>query len=442
MTHRVLDLKHNIILDLSKPFLDHPEHPGLLAELHHHYDPDRLYCIGASKNGGPACPGFMTIVQERGRLHARHINKGERKETAAESDLHLALKDHTCEVFQASGHDFVREDLASHRKRKTDVTFGAAGGRRVALEIQLSAITRGSTDHRSQIAIADGFTPFWVVTDENAMPIDRAPWARLEVQNWKDVRRRDALPIRGGIKVLEMIPCHWKGRARCPKQPEGGRCGGWHGEWRPMLGLYYDDAIVRQASGELVPLYMPKSDGSRGWHMWVTPAHKEEFLAGRPEPVAPALNGRDVELEDLPIVPLPEDDECHWGEESDYRPERRRPRDSGEPIDASHWVSKPAPANYPQDQNVGDFDIPGDLIALQREKDERQAALEAFSRSLPTNAAIAAGAPPITEEQSERLNSERANCVRLAKELLSHPWWPKDETIHAAHAAVLKAARA
>jgi hypothetical protein len=412
VTHRVLDLKHSIILDLSKPHLDHPEHPGLLEELHHHYDPDRLYCIGASQNGGPACPGFMTIVKERGRLHARHINKGERVETPEESDLHKAIKERTARVVDQAGHPVQVEDVAQHGKRKTDVTFEAADGRRIGVEVQLSAITRGSTDHRTQIAIADGLTPLWVVADENAMPIDRAPWARLEAQHWKDISRRDALPIRGGVKVLEMIPCEWKTSASCPQQADGGRCGGWHGQWRPARGLYYDDAIVKKASGELVPLYMPKKDGSRGWHMWVSPEQKAEFLAGRPEPVAPLLNGRDVELPDLAIRELEEDDECHWGEESDYEPVVSKPRDSGEAIDASHWVSKTAPADYPVDQVVGEFEIPGDLIALQREWDAAEARRQAFSRSLPKNAEVAAGHPPVTDEQRTQLEAERANCLR------------------------------
>jgi hypothetical protein len=104
-------------------------------------------------------------------------------------------------------------------------------------------------------------------------------------------------------------------------------------------------------------------------------------------------------------------------------------------------VSKPAPTDFPVDQVIGDFEVPGDLIALQREWDTAQARLEAFSGSLPKAADIVAGRASISDEQRARLEAERANCVRLAKEKLAHPWWPKDAAIHAARAAVLKAAR-
>lgn len=447
MTHTVYHRGYGIELNLTMPDLGHPDRPGLLEELYSDgYDPENLYCVNAQDHGGCTCPGFMTLVKEGNRYHARHVNIGERPETPNESDMHKALKDYTCETAQREGFAAVQEDRASSGKRRTDVVVTGVDGQRLGFEIQLSGIAAGSVDQRSQYARDDGLTPFWLVKSENSLAIDRAPWARLSVQRWRDLgEAREALPVAGGVKRLRMDHCTWTARRPCPlklrdsSRPD--RCGGWHSIWDTAPGLYYDDVIIKSAAGELVPLYYERADGRRGWYMWVTPKDKTEFLQGRPEPTPHAMRAREQAVSPFPDVPLERDGACHYGEDSGIRRELARPRDSGEPIDSADWLTVPAGEDFPADLHVGDFDVPGDLIALQRERDERFAALEAFSNSLPKAADIVAGLAVITDEQRERLNAERANCTRLAKELLAHPWWPKDATIHAARAALLKAAR-
>lgn len=421
MTHRVLDRKLGITLDLSLPDLGVPEHPGLLDELHNRYDAERLYCVAASKQGGPACPGFMTIVIERGRPHARHVNIGERSETEPEGDLHKALKDHTAEVVEREGFPFHIEDLAKHGRRKTDITIDGAE-RRIGVEVQLAGITRGSVDKRTEIARTDGLTPLWLVTDANAMPIDRATWQRIEVQSWRDVGTREALPIRGGVRHLVMVPCEWKGHINCPKQG-GGRCGGSHGSWAPTGGLYYDDAIVKTASGLLVPLYFEGSDGRRGWHMWVPPQDKAEFLQGRPEPLPRRLQARDIESPNLPVVPLAEDDECHWGDVSDFRPEPRANRDSGQSLDASHWVSQPAPPEFIATVEVDGYTVPGDLIALKQAWREAVDLCGRLAQALPMSSDVLAGRATVTQGQKDELDAARVDQRRLVLEIHRHPWW-------------------
>lgn len=438
MTHRVLDRKLGITLDLSLPDLGAPEHPGLLEELHGNYDPERLYCVAASKQGGPACPGFMTIVIERGRPHARHVNIGERDETAPESDLHKALKEHTAEIVEREGHACHVEDQAKNGKRKTDVTIDGVD-RRIGVEIQLSGITRGSVDKRTEFARTDGLTPLWLVTDPNAMPIDRATWQRIEVQSWRDVGTREALPVRGGVRHFVMVPCEWKGNINCPKQG-GGRCGGSHGAWQPMGGLYYDDAIVKTASGLLVPLYFESSDGRRGWHMWVPPQDKAEFLQGRPEPLPRQLLARDVESPNLPVVPLAEDDECHWGEESDFRPEPRAARDSSQSLDASHWVTQPAPPEFVATAEVDGYTVPGDLIALKRAWRDAVELGGRLAEALPSNADVQAGLAVVSQGERDELNAARGDERRLVLEIHRHPWWNTVDNRQLAGRALLAAA--
>jgi hypothetical protein len=74
----------------------------------------------------------MTIVEKNGRYHARHVTKGEVPETAGESELHKALKNHTAETASRDGFGVTVEDRAVHGRRRTDVTIGGPTERRSA----------------------------------------------------------------------------------------------------------------------------------------------------------------------------------------------------------------------------------------------------------------------------------------------------------------------
>ncbi|RSM93314.1 hypothetical protein DMH25_35485 [Streptomyces sp. WAC 01325] len=439
MTYSVWHRGYGIALNLTEEDLGHPEYPGLLDEIYRNYQPDLLYCLEAHKSDGFICPGFMTIRKINGRPHAMHVTKGERAETEAESDLHKALKEYTANVAMREGFSAAQEERPRHGKRRTDVTVEGAEGRRLGYEIQISAIATGTVDQRTRIAREDGLTPLWLVNNENAIPIDRAPWARLNVQGWRDVTDRAALPVRGGVKQLHMSTCDWNSPTPCPKQGHG-RCGGRHGAWEPSRGLYYDDVIRRTATGELVPLYMPHSSGRRGWHMWVTPADKDEFLDGCPEP----LPGQPITLavigEELPLVPQPIDWSCHYGEETGIRAELSRPRDDEMPIDASLWHSHAALPEFSRTYVVDEFVIPGDLVAARRTFAQALAHCEDMTSGLPSGADIAAGRAEITEEQRGRLDEVRSRCRRIAEELSAHPWWETVEDRPAARQALLVAA--
>jgi hypothetical protein len=418
VTHSVFHRLYGIELNLTEEHFGHPDRPGLVDELYRQYRADALYCLDAYEHGGYACPGFMSLRKRDGRFSAYHVVHGERQETQSESDLHKALKDYTAETADRQGFAVQVEDRAKHGKRRTDVVITGAEGRKLGYEIQLSAIPKGSVDKRTSIALADGLTPLWLVNNDNAIPIDRAPWARLNVFNWKDVRRRDALPVRGGVKTLRMIPCDGSNPSPCPRTGRG-RCGGRHAAWEPTLGLNYDDVIRQTAAGELVPLFMERSDGRRRWYLWVTPNDKERFLQGRPERLLAQTHGQVAAREERRLTPRERDPVCHYQEGAWIRAELSRPRDSGDPIDASSWLSDPDPP----DQEIDGFLVPGDLIATQRAFRQTETRCEQIGATHPRAVDIAAGLARITDEQRAELAGARQERLQLVEALQNHPWW-------------------
>lgn len=149
MTHSVIHRGYGIEINLSEPYLGHPDRPGLLAEIYGNYRPDRLYCLEAHEYG-TTCPGFMTLVKRHGRYHAKHVPDGERAETKDESDLREALRDHTAETAGREGFDVTVNSGSTRGKPGADVTFGGHDGRKLGYEVQLSAITGRSVDRRRE----------------------------------------------------------------------------------------------------------------------------------------------------------------------------------------------------------------------------------------------------------------------------------------------------
>ncbi|MFJ9537670.1 hypothetical protein ACIRPX_10485 [Streptomyces sp. NPDC101225] len=434
MTYSVWHRGLGITLDLTEADLGHPEYPRLLDEIYGNYQPDLLYCLEAHQDEGFVCPGFMAIRKVSGRPHAMHVAKGERPETKAESDLHKALRDYTAQVASGEGFRVTRAEEGESVKRHRDVTVEGAGEQRLAYEIQLAAIAGGSVDERTRSARREGLTPLWLVNNENAIPIDRAPWARVNVQSWRDVTDRAALPVRGGVKHLHMSRCDWGNPVPCPRQGAG-RCGGRHALWEPVRGLYYDDVVRRTATGELVSLYLPRPAGRRGWHMWVTPTDKEEFLEGRPEPV-PGGAAAGTGGPDVAATPGP----GPRGVGAGVRAELTRARDDERSIDASLWHTEPGPSAFSRPFTVGEFVIPGDLVAARRTFTRALEHCEDVAAHLPRGTDIAAGRAELTGDQRERLADARERCRRLAEEMHTHPWWETVQDRHAAREALTYAA--
>jgi hypothetical protein len=245
--------------------------------------------------------------------------------------------------------------------------------------------------------------------------------------------------VRGGVKQLHMSRCDWSNPVPCPRRGAG-RCGGRHGRWEPVRGLHYDDVIRRTAAGELVSLYMPHPGGRRGWHMWVSPADKAEFLEGRPEPVPGHPAGRRTGEKDLRSFLHQADRPSGEGVEAGIPTELARARDDEGPIDASLWHTEPGPSEFSRPFTVGEFVIPGDLVAARRTFTRALEHCADIAARLPRAADVVAGHAEITDDQRERLTDARDRCRRLAEEMHTHPWWETVGDRHAAREALTHAA--
>jgi hypothetical protein len=176
--------------------------------------------------------------------------------------------------------------------------------------------------------------------------------------------------------------------------------------------------------------------------MWVSPTDKEEFLEGRPEPVPGRPAAHRAGAEDLNCVLSQAD----WlsgdghGLEAGIRTELARARDDERPIDASPWHTEPGPSEFSRPFTVGEFVIPGDLVAARRTFTRALEHCADIAARLPRAADVVAGRAEITDDQRERLADARERCRRLAEEMHTHPWWETAGDRHAAREALTHAA--
>lgn len=92
---------------------------------------------------------------------------------------------------------------------------------------------------------------------------------------------------------------------------------------------------------------------------------------------------------------------------------------------------------------MADFDIPADLLELQRAWYAADARCQEISAALPRSADVAAGVAEPTPGQRDELAAARAERLRLTETLLEHGWWATVEKKHRlpAKAALREAAR-
>jgi hypothetical protein len=91
---------------------------------------------------------------------------------------------------------------------------------------------------------------------------------------------------------------------------------------------------------------------------------------------------------------------------------------------------------------VTNFDIPGDLVDLQRAWYAADARCDELAAALPSALDVVAGTAAPTPEQEAELAEARAERLRLTEELQGHGWWAAVDDKLAAKAALRKAARA
>ncbi|GAA2759996.1 hypothetical protein [Actinopolymorpha rutila] len=437
MTQSVYHQRYEIVLNLSRDDLGHPESPGLWEELYRNYQAGVLLCMECRERD-PGCPQDMYLkVLPTGERIACHKNTGIRHPTESESPRHRALKERIALAAEKAGFRATTEDVGPGGKRRTDVTIRGSGNLILGCEIQLSHITPDSVVRRTNIARADGLTPLWTVDDPNSAAIDRAPWIRLDQVGDGVGAPTTVLNVRGGVNTLRLEKCDSNRILPCPVRGYG-RCGNWHPFWEPALVLYLDDTIARTAAGEYVQLYMPRIY-KRGWWMWVSVQDKEKFLQGRPEPLptddAAQPPGAMPQQRRKPIDP-----ECHYLEEVERPPLQRAPRDTGQAIDASHWTI-PGEAVTAATRHINGFDVPEDLIALRRTFEMADATRTALRAELPPMRDVARGLATVPPELQERIHAADVEVEKAAVRLDRHSWWSTVENRFDARQAVRAGAR-
>lgn len=92
---------------------------------------------------------------------------------------------------------------------------------------------------------------------------------------------------------------------------------------------------------------------------------------------------------------------------------------------------------------MADFDIPADLIELQRAWYGADARCEEAGAALPPARDVATGVAEPTAQQQAKLAETRAERLRITEALQEHGWWATVDTKHKleAKAALRVAAR-
>jgi hypothetical protein len=331
VAHSVFYVDLGIELNLTLPDLGHPVLPGLWQELKTmKYRPGRLQCPQCRDND-PDCPEWM-YLQERsgGRRLAVHHNPGIRAHDAVESDTHKALKERIASAAVGGGFTADTESRAEHGARRTDVLVQGSDGFLLGCEAQVSYATASSIRKRTDIARRDGITSLWTTNDRKAQLIDQAPWARIDRMPWHQIANGAELPVRGGIRTLQMQRCADRPTV-CPDRKRG-RCANWHASWTPRE-MRLDDLIVRAAAQECQPVHVPRARGAGHW-FWVTAADKATYLSSLTD-APPDTETTPTPSTPATVRPKPLSRSCRYGLDAGIRDEAAPIRDLGA------WVEAP-----------------------------------------------------------------------------------------------------
>ncbi len=262
-----------------------------------------------------------------------------RKATPAESAQHKATKERVVETAARHGLDAEAEVPVANRRSVSDAVVTGPGGLRIGWEIQYHHLSPSSVHRRSVNAVEHGITPLWVAKDRTASLIDRAPWARVDDMPWKDIADGKEMVIRGGYRHLEVWKCVPSSERHCLISEGASYCDAIHADWFvPALCLperkpvHIEDLVLRSATGESVPVYVPsRGNGRAGRHMWVSADDRalwQELIGEKaPLPTAPAEDEDDV----ITFAEQEIDRTCRAGEDGWFVSDGRPLRDLDQP---------------------------------------------------------------------------------------------------------------
>jgi hypothetical protein len=330
MTYSVYYAELGIELNLSEPDLGHPELPSLWEMLRSDKRPvpqRQLQCMEC-RASRPHCPEWMFLTERDGRRFASHYSRNIADHASSnESDQHKAFKERIANAAELGGHLVEVEDRADDGKRRTDVLVKGDGDLAIGWEVQLSYAGVESVRRRTQIARTAGITPSWMVVDATREFINKVPWTLTPDMPWRQIRDGQALPIRGGVRKLQLHDCDWNNPLPCPVKG-GGRCGQRHPAWESIGGYRLDDLVRESAAGEFVQIIVPGQRVTNRW--WVRRTDRDLFA----ESAGGLLTEGDVKQrrrkeEPLALDPQPVDPECRYGQDSGYRSAPAVIQDSG-----------------------------------------------------------------------------------------------------------------
>lgn len=261
---------YGIIVELSRRDLGHPDRPGLLESITTpvgRRERTLLQCLKDYQGGDCQCAladktPWMFVRRQRldgktvlvaAHLPVTHVA------TPEESDKHKAMKERIAQAASRHGLQAQTEARSSDGRTVTDVLVTGPGGRRIGWEAQYSPNSATTVRRRCTNARASGIAPLWVTSDEYAVLIDRAPWARVDDVPWQRIAAPLTLLIRGGVRHLQVWKCTPTSARPCPET--GSACGRFHSGWFPPA-LYIpeeratalDEFMVTSADGEHVPV--------------------------------------------------------------------------------------------------------------------------------------------------------------------------------------------
>lgn len=340
MSHTVYHTGYRMLLNLSEEHLGHPELPGLWEQMFRHYVPGLLVCPASVDHGSP-CPGGMYVQDRDGKKTAVHYVKGVRHDFDNESPEHRALKERVARVAEGVGARVIVEDRAKHGKRQTDVLVEHPTGVRIAWEIQRSYASTESVLRRSKIARADGLTPMWTTDSSEAKWVERTPWSQIAPASWHVIQAGTSLLLRGGVRLLRPEKCSRRflsGGGACPVLGRG-YCDGYHAEWDSPavrdIRLDLDQLVEGVATGQYVPLAVPRKRGGENW-FWVTQPDAARYQQLQNPPPTPARRE-----DERPAEPKDLDLNCHYDGTARSEPARSEELPGDPSLPARYWAKLP-----------------------------------------------------------------------------------------------------
>ncbi|MEU3516736.1 hypothetical protein ABZ770_15815 [Streptomyces sp. NPDC006654] len=401
MANIVWHTKFQILLDLTKDDLDHPELPDLWETI---YRTDRFYgqrnvpvhqrdlqCGGICRDAG--VEAWMHLrLRANGRREAVHEKReDEARHAVPMSDEHKAYQERILRAAEQGGFhsDSEVRTRVGRSWIQTDTLVEGANGRRIGWEVQLSSVgSEGLHGVRARAAKAEknGITPAWHT--------DRADYAQRHDTHWTRsnslpayvIARTGDLRVISGFRKLDFWRCDVHAVHPCPHGVR--RCGKAHATPTPK-DVLFDDLVRQTAAGTIVPIQFRTA--TKLHRFWVTNTDQERYDdllsdATRLPPVredntAPARASHDrptcrPELMVTRLTP-PALPACHGVATLPLvptQPTTPAPEASTEPADRP---TAPSEKDRPQHSSPeGRSGLPDTLIALQQAADNEHRKLQ------------------------------------------------------------------